>query len=144
MMQMLSGMSSVPPCFEDVVDFFILSSKGLFARSIISRIVLSATCYFIWKERNARLFKKKSKSHILIYESIVATIDSIVHDRLGDMDFLSMGVPFESCTIFSFSKVFLTGFFRRFFKEAVSIVLAYAPLVDAASLDLRIWIATMA
>ncbi|GJT13487.1 hypothetical protein Tco_0860529 [Tanacetum coccineum] len=103
MMQMLSGMSYVPPCFEDVVDFFILSSKGLFARSIISRIVLSATCYFIWKERNARLFKKKSKSHILIYESIVATIDSIVHD-----------------------------------KEAVSIVLAYAPLVDAASLDLRI------
>ncbi|GKG17611.1 hypothetical protein Tco_0362568 [Tanacetum coccineum] len=73
MVQMLSGLGFVPPRFEDVVEFFISSSKGRSTRSIISRIVLAATCYFIWQERKARLFKK-SKSHILIYEAIVAIV----------------------------------------------------------------------
>ncbi|GKD48807.1 protein LAZ1, partial [Tanacetum coccineum] len=73
MVQMLSGLGFVPPRFEDVVEFLISSSKGRSTRSIISRIVLAATCYFIWQERKARLFKK-SKSHILIYEAIVAIV----------------------------------------------------------------------
>ncbi|GJU51857.1 hypothetical protein Tco_1221412 [Tanacetum coccineum] len=40
------------PRFEDVVEFLIPSSK----------------------ERNARLFKKKSKSHTLIYETIITNV----------------------------------------------------------------------
>ncbi|GJU45995.1 hypothetical protein Tco_1203261 [Tanacetum coccineum] len=74
MVRMLSGMDSVSPRFEYVVEFLIPSSKGRSARSIISRIVMAATFYFIWQERNARLCKKKSKSHILIYESIIAIV----------------------------------------------------------------------
>nr|GEW07712.1 hypothetical protein [Tanacetum cinerariifolium] len=58
---------------NDVVEILIPSSKGRSTRSSISRIVLVATCYFMWQERNARLFKK-SKSHILIYEAIVAIV----------------------------------------------------------------------
>ncbi|GJR90359.1 hypothetical protein Tco_0214370 [Tanacetum coccineum] len=55
MVRMLSGMDSVPPRFEDAVTFLIPSSKGPSDRSFISRIVLEATCYFIWQERNTSL-----------------------------------------------------------------------------------------
>ncbi|GKE99037.1 hypothetical protein Tco_0022388 [Tanacetum coccineum] len=68
-------------------------------------------------------------------------VDSHVYGLLDALVLLSLGVPFESCTLFSFSKVFSIGFFlRRFFMEAVSfgLLISHAPLFDAAGLDWRI------
>nr|GEW73138.1 RNA-directed DNA polymerase, eukaryota, reverse transcriptase zinc-binding domain protein [Tanacetum cinerariifolium] len=56
------------------LKFFIPSSKGSPASSIIGRLVLAATCYFIWRERNSRLFKKKLKTYDQIYDDIVVYV----------------------------------------------------------------------
>ncbi|GKF18440.1 hypothetical protein Tco_0063358, partial [Tanacetum coccineum] len=57
--RVLYGMDSIPPWFIDVTTFINPISKGKTTVSIISRLVLAATSYYIWLERNGRLFKKK-------------------------------------------------------------------------------------
>ncbi|GJW35924.1 hypothetical protein Tco_0058844 [Tanacetum coccineum] len=59
-------------------DFLIPSSKGSLASSVIARLVLAATCYFNWRERNSRLFKKKLKTYDQIYDDIVVYVRSKV------------------------------------------------------------------
>ncbi|GJV51073.1 sodium/hydrogen exchanger 6, partial [Tanacetum coccineum] len=58
----------------DVVDWFGLRSVF----SIIAHIVLAVTTYYLWIERNSRLFKKK----ISIAEQVVQVICSIVRLKL--------------------------------------------------------------
>ncbi|XP_022032322.1 uncharacterized protein LOC110933405 [Helianthus annuus] len=43
-------------------------------RSVIGRLLLAATAYFIWQERNHRLFKSKKRSVAMIGEAIVAVV----------------------------------------------------------------------
>nr|GEZ68970.1 hypothetical protein [Tanacetum cinerariifolium] len=66
------------------------------------------------------------------------SVDSHVYGMLDALALLSLGVSFESCTLFSFLKVFPIGFFlRRFFKEAVlfELLISYPPLFVVAGLD---------
>ncbi|GJX35826.1 retrovirus-related pol polyprotein from transposon TNT 1-94 [Tanacetum coccineum] len=60
--RVLCGMDSIPPRLIDVTTFITHISKGKTAVSILSRLVLAATSYYIWLERNERLFKKKTSS----------------------------------------------------------------------------------
>nr|GEW57021.1 reverse transcriptase domain, reverse transcriptase zinc-binding domain protein [Tanacetum cinerariifolium] len=60
--RVLYGMDSIPPCLIDVTTFIIHISKGKTAVSTLSRLVLAATSYYIWLEKNGRLFKKKTSS----------------------------------------------------------------------------------
>ncbi|GKB83572.1 actin-related protein 2/3 complex subunit 2B [Tanacetum coccineum] len=48
------------PCLVDEVAFLIPSSKGCSVVSVVSRIFLAATTYYIWQEHHSRLFRKKS------------------------------------------------------------------------------------
>ncbi|GJW21777.1 putative gag-pol polyprotein [Tanacetum coccineum] len=56
-----TDMSSMPPRLVDVLAFRI-PSKGSSISNVISRIVLAATTYCLWNERNSRLFKKKKST----------------------------------------------------------------------------------
>ncbi|GKG05791.1 hypothetical protein Tco_0325877, partial [Tanacetum coccineum] len=47
---------------------------GKMAVSIISRLVLAATSYYIWLERNGRLFKKKTSSLDQIVDVIISMV----------------------------------------------------------------------
>ncbi|GKA71890.1 reverse transcriptase domain, reverse transcriptase zinc-binding domain protein, partial [Tanacetum coccineum] len=58
----LCGMDSISPQLADVIAFIIPISKGKTVISILSRIVVATTSYYIWLERNGRLFKKKTSS----------------------------------------------------------------------------------
>ncbi|GJS24118.1 hypothetical protein Tco_0452750 [Tanacetum coccineum] len=58
----LSGMDMIPPRFANIITFPILISKGRSIVSIIARILVAATTYYIWIERNSRLFKKKAST----------------------------------------------------------------------------------
>ncbi|GKE97426.1 hypothetical protein Tco_0020777 [Tanacetum coccineum] len=72
---MLCGYAcNFPPHLHDAVEFLIPSSKGSSARSIIAHLLLAATCHFIWKERNSRLFKKKLKTYGQIYDDIIVYV----------------------------------------------------------------------
>nr|GFA87868.1 reverse transcriptase domain, reverse transcriptase zinc-binding domain protein [Tanacetum cinerariifolium] len=60
--RVLCGMDFIPPRLIDVSTFITPISKGKTVVSILSRLVLAATSYYIWLERNGRLFKKKTSS----------------------------------------------------------------------------------
>ncbi|GJS26843.1 sodium/hydrogen exchanger 6 [Tanacetum coccineum] len=60
--RVLCGMDTISPYLIDVVAFIVPISKGKTVISILSRIVVAATSYYIWLERNRRLFKKKTSS----------------------------------------------------------------------------------
>ncbi|GJT55811.1 reverse transcriptase domain, reverse transcriptase zinc-binding domain protein [Tanacetum coccineum] len=67
-------MDAIPPHLSDVVAFIVLLSKGKTVVSIISRIVVVATSYYIWLERNGRLFKKKTSTPSQIVDVIFSTV----------------------------------------------------------------------
>ncbi|GKF13420.1 reverse transcriptase domain, reverse transcriptase zinc-binding domain protein, partial [Tanacetum coccineum] len=82
----LCGMDSIPPRLIDVTTFINHISKSKTAVSILSRLVLATTSYYIWLERNGRLFKKKTSSP----DQIVDVIISIVRLKLVPFKFKKM------------------------------------------------------
>ncbi|GKE70224.1 reverse transcriptase domain, reverse transcriptase zinc-binding domain protein, partial [Tanacetum coccineum] len=72
-----TGMSSLPHRLVDVLAFLI-PSKGSSVSNVISWIVLAAMTYYLWNERNSRLFKKKKS----IADQIVHLITSLVRMKL--------------------------------------------------------------
>ena len=50
-----------------------LSTKSS-AKSICARLVVAASTYFIWQERNNRIFKKKSRKVEQVTDVIIATV----------------------------------------------------------------------
>ncbi|GJV28077.1 sodium/hydrogen exchanger 6 [Tanacetum coccineum] len=72
--RVLCGMDAIPPHLSDVVAFIVPLSKGKTVVSIISRIVVAATSYYIWMERNGRLFKKKTSTPGQIVDVIFSTV----------------------------------------------------------------------
>nr|GEU44599.1 hypothetical protein [Tanacetum cinerariifolium] len=57
---------------EEAIAFIIPISKGKSVLSIISRIVLAATTYYLWNERNSRLFKKKVSSAEKVFKEVAS------------------------------------------------------------------------
>ncbi|PWA44982.1 reverse transcriptase domain, Reverse transcriptase zinc-binding domain protein [Artemisia annua] len=128
----LGRMDNIPPRLEDVVSYLIPLSKGGSATSVISHLLLAASCYSIWHERNSRLFKKGMKSYTQVFDDIVTivwlkiisfrfTMNSSRIRRILDTWRLpgsviiasssTRGVPGMGCTLFPYSKVFPFRFF---------------------------------
>ncbi|GJZ82960.1 hypothetical protein Tco_0648133 [Tanacetum coccineum] len=102
------GMDSIPPRLIDVTTFIIPISKGKLAISILSRLVLAATSYYIWLWLLSSSIR--SQPGLVCYW---------INGRFQATVLFMMGVSGEGCTLFSLSKVFPTGFsLERFFKEA--------------------------
>ncbi|GJT08788.1 hypothetical protein Tco_0843250 [Tanacetum coccineum] len=72
--------------YKDVVAFIVPISMGKTVINILSRIVVAATAYYIWLERNGRLFKKKNSSP----NQIVNVILSMVRLKLVTFKFKKM------------------------------------------------------
>ncbi|GJT49871.1 sodium/hydrogen exchanger 6 [Tanacetum coccineum] len=72
--RVLCGMDSIPPQLIEVTYFITPISKGKTMVSILSRLVLAATSYYIWLERNGRLFKKKTSSPNQIVDVIISMV----------------------------------------------------------------------
>ena len=54
---------------DSIVSYLIPISKKRSARSV-AKLVFAASCYFIWQERNFRLFKNQKRSHAQIVDMI--------------------------------------------------------------------------
>ncbi|GJR06010.1 sodium/hydrogen exchanger 6 [Tanacetum coccineum] len=80
-----TGMSSVPPHLLDVLAFLI-PTKGSSVSNFLSRIVLATMTYWLWNERNSRLFKKKKSNA----NQIVLLITSLVRLKLVTFKFKKM------------------------------------------------------
>nr|GEU31863.1 integrase, catalytic region, zinc finger, CCHC-type, peptidase aspartic, catalytic [Tanacetum cinerariifolium] len=104
------GMDTVPPRFANVLVYLIPISEGSIVESVISRIVLAASTYFIWQE-NGRLFTNKSWSSALLSSKILFDIDSKTRKHLTvhvhfapDPKCISVRFPnLESLTLKSYS-----------------------------------------
>ncbi|GJR25730.1 reverse transcriptase domain, reverse transcriptase zinc-binding domain protein [Tanacetum coccineum] len=72
--RVLCGMDSISPQMDDILAFLIPISKGRSVVSIIARVVVAATTYFLWMERNSRLFTKKILSVDKLVQSICSTV----------------------------------------------------------------------
>ncbi|GJT28588.1 putative reverse transcriptase domain, reverse transcriptase zinc-binding domain protein [Tanacetum coccineum] len=84
--RVLGGMDSIPHRLIDVTTFINLISKSKMAVSILSRLVLAATSYYLWLERNGRLFKNKT----LTLDQILDVIISMVRLKLVTFKFKKM------------------------------------------------------
>nr|GEW15224.1 hypothetical protein [Tanacetum cinerariifolium] len=74
----LAGMESVSPRLKDIVDWLRpMAAKRTF-KSIVGKLILAATAYFIWSERNNRLFNNVRRS----LEELNDLIMVVVHFKL--------------------------------------------------------------
>nr|GEZ84026.1 hypothetical protein [Tanacetum cinerariifolium] len=63
---------------SSIVYFLIMLANMRPARSVIVKLVFAASCYFIWQERNNRIFIKKTRSQ----DQVIDIIMSIVRLKL--------------------------------------------------------------
>lgn len=75
----LAAMEDVEPDLKCIIDHLKpLSHRNLF-RSIVRRLILGASAYFVWLERNIRVFKKGSRIVEQIYNRIYETVRFYYH-----------------------------------------------------------------
>ncbi|GKE80612.1 hypothetical protein Tco_1550612 [Tanacetum coccineum] len=58
----------------DIIHNLLPFVKRRTTRSVIAKLVVAATAYYVWQERNWRLFKKGKRSSDQIVECILSTI----------------------------------------------------------------------
>ncbi|GKC72812.1 reverse transcriptase domain, reverse transcriptase zinc-binding domain protein [Tanacetum coccineum] len=70
----LTGMELIPPIMHDITSYLQPISKKRTALSILGKLILAALSYFIWLERNNRVFKQVKKSPEDIHDIIMVTV----------------------------------------------------------------------
>ncbi|GJS91495.1 sodium/hydrogen exchanger 6 [Tanacetum coccineum] len=93
--RVLYGMDVISPRLMDVVSFIVPISKAKTVVSILSRIVVSATSYYIWLERNGRLFKKKTTKSRLLLDQWKILSYCIDHDRSPRQSHLDLSCSYR-------------------------------------------------
>nr|GFC29404.1 hypothetical protein [Tanacetum cinerariifolium] len=58
----LAGIDFVSPIFHDVIMYLQLMENKRTARSVFGKLILAASAYYIWMERNNRFFKNTRRS----------------------------------------------------------------------------------
>ena len=64
----------IPTTLEGITYWLIPIARKHSVTSILGKLVFAASSYFIWQERNARLFKKVKRSKDQVVEIILSTI----------------------------------------------------------------------
>ncbi|GKC90097.1 hypothetical protein Tco_1150746 [Tanacetum coccineum] len=70
----LAGMDIVPARLEDIMDFLQPTASHHTTEGTIGRLLLAASSYFIWSERNNRTFKQIKRSPEDIRDIIMVTV----------------------------------------------------------------------
>ncbi|GJU81527.1 hypothetical protein Tco_1283892 [Tanacetum coccineum] len=91
----LAGLSNVEDSITVIVDSIIPFAKRRSIRSVIAKLVVAACSYFVWQERNFRLFKSQKRMVIDCIKSSVRlkllsctfknSKDALVFQRLWDL-----------------------------------------------------------
>ncbi|GKD15772.1 RNA-directed DNA polymerase, eukaryota, reverse transcriptase zinc-binding domain protein [Tanacetum coccineum] len=69
-----AGTPRVAASLNAIIDHIIPMSKKKTTRSVIAKLVFAASTYFIWQERNYRLFKNQKRSPNQIIDCIKITV----------------------------------------------------------------------
>ncbi|GKF07356.1 hypothetical protein Tco_0041580 [Tanacetum coccineum] len=70
----LTSITGIPSALNSIVDFIIPLAHRKSARSVTLKLVFAAACYFLWQERNNRLFKKTKRTQDQICGLIKDTV----------------------------------------------------------------------
>ena len=70
----LAGLPNIADSMEAVVSSITPCAKRKTSRCIIAKLVVAASAYFIWQERNSRLFKKTKRTENQIVECITSSV----------------------------------------------------------------------
>ncbi|GJY37497.1 hypothetical protein Tco_0422875 [Tanacetum coccineum] len=70
----LADMELVPPILYDIVDHLQPMANKRTARSIFGKLILAASSYFVWLERNNRLFKNVKRTPEELRDVIMVTV----------------------------------------------------------------------
>nr|GEV88810.1 hypothetical protein [Tanacetum cinerariifolium] len=65
----LASLSNLAPSLDLIISAIIPIAKRRTTRSVIAKLVVAASAYFIWQERNSHLFKKSKRSEDQLVES---------------------------------------------------------------------------
>ncbi|XP_022018820.1 uncharacterized protein LOC110918847 [Helianthus annuus] len=68
------GMNTVSPEWEAIVSWLAARASSKSAINFISRLIVAASIYFVWQERNARIFKNQTRPPDVLSDLIVQTI----------------------------------------------------------------------
>ncbi|GKB53678.1 reverse transcriptase domain, reverse transcriptase zinc-binding domain protein [Tanacetum coccineum] len=79
----LADFSNVPGRYKDIVDYINPFAKRRSCKSVIAKLVFSASVYYLWQERNARLFSNQKRS----VKQVVDVIKSSVRLKLLSCSF---------------------------------------------------------
>ncbi|GJR56893.1 hypothetical protein Tco_1499055 [Tanacetum coccineum] len=70
----LAGLPNVIGSISIIVDLLIPFAKRRSARSVVAKLVVAACSYYIWQERNLRLFMNQKRSHSQVTDCIKSSI----------------------------------------------------------------------
>nr|XP_043619781.1 uncharacterized protein LOC122591585 [Erigeron canadensis] len=70
----LAQMHQVNSRWDDIYDWLIQRAKSNSARSVIGKLLVAVSAYFIWQERNQRLFSNISQNPDQIQDLIASTV----------------------------------------------------------------------
>ncbi|GJT32442.1 hypothetical protein Tco_0922861 [Tanacetum coccineum] len=73
-MSRYAGMNSVGPIFTQIVSAIMPFANRKSSRSVIAKLVLAACAYFVWQERNERLFKNSTRSVKQVIDCIMTSV----------------------------------------------------------------------
>ncbi|KAF5756243.1 hypothetical protein HanXRQr2_Chr17g0812331 [Helianthus annuus] len=69
-----AGMESVNPKWADIVDWLVLRARSKSVATYVARLMVAASAYYIWQERNARIFKNQLRPPEVISKAILDTV----------------------------------------------------------------------
>ncbi|GKC11351.1 hypothetical protein Tco_1008133 [Tanacetum coccineum] len=70
----LAGMEQVPPVLDDIVLWFIPMANKRSFKNVVGKMLFAAASYYLWLERNNRLFKNIRRSPEEIRDLIMTTV----------------------------------------------------------------------
>ncbi|XP_021995890.1 uncharacterized protein LOC110893078 [Helianthus annuus] len=74
-----AGMDRIQQTWTDIFEYLVGIAKSNMAEHIIAKIVVCATAYFVWEERNRRLFTDKRRSKDQLVEIMLSTVRMKLH-----------------------------------------------------------------
>jgi len=65
-------MNDVSPNWSDIVDWLSTQAHSKSSTDIVGRIVVVASTYYIWQERNIRIFRNQTRPPNILSDSIIS------------------------------------------------------------------------
>ncbi|XP_022041815.1 uncharacterized protein LOC110944460 [Helianthus annuus] len=75
----LAGMDTIQNNWTDIFEYLLGIANDKSTNHVISKLVMSASAYFIWEERNRRLFTNRKRSKNQLVEVIRSTVKMKLH-----------------------------------------------------------------